>query len=47
MNIPPKVPKSADQTTYQPNAPTGVNVTTVADQHSSQGTKLSRHTYQN
>ena len=28
------------------NAPTGVNVTTVTDQHSSQGTKLSRHTYQ-
>ena len=52
MNIPPKVPNSADTPTKL-QAPIGVNLTpvsvnltTIADQHSSQGTKLSRHTYQ-
>ena len=52
INIPPKVPNSADTPTKL-QAPIGVNLstegvnlTTIADQHSSPGTKLSRHTYQ-
>ena len=52
INIPPKVPKSADIPTKL-HTPIGVNLTTVgvnltiiADQHSSPGTKLGQHTYQ-
>ena len=45
INIPRQVPNSADTPT-KPNTPTDVNLTTVTDQHSSQGTQLSRHSYQ-
>ena len=43
-NISPKVPNSADTPTKL-NAPTGVELNDIADQHSSLDTKLSRHTY--
>ena len=43
--LPPQVPNSADTPTKLTRRPM-LNLTTVTDQHSSQDTEFSRHTYQ-